>query len=109
MSNTIDQADIDKLQELTQTLESLEITKKRLTERRNSIIVRASRRTKAETRKSKRDIRVGDIVIVKDNYKGRQGIKGIVTEVYTTQLLLAPLDGSTSFRKYKENVRRIKP
>ena len=107
MNHVIEQEDLDELYEITQTLESLEITTKRLTARRDKILEKARDKSKdnEKPRKGRRDLRVGDLVQVLDNYKGRRGIKGLVTEVYTAQVLVAPIDGSVPFRKFKENVK----
>ena len=110
MSETINQDDIDELHQLTETLESLNLAADRITRRRNELIRRNTRRGQASSRKPRKrnEYRVGDLVQVKDNYKGRKNIKGIITEVYPAQVFLAPIDGTTEFRKYKENIKLLK-
>ena len=110
MSNTINQDDIDKLQQLTETLESLNLAANRITQRRNELIRRTTRRGNHSSRKprKKNEYKVGDLVQVKDNYKGRKDIKGIVTEVYPAQVFIAPINGTTGFRKFKENIKLLK-
>ena len=109
MSKTINQDNIDELHQLTETLESLQLTVNKLTTRRNELIRRNTRRASTASKKPRKrnEFYVGDLVQVKDNYKGRKGIKGVITEVYIAQVLLAPIDGSTSFRKYKENIKLL--
>ena len=113
MSKPIDQEDIDKLHQLTETLQSLNLATAAVTRRRNELIRRNSNRNNKRSGKAlrkqrrKNEFRVGDLVEVKDKYKGRQGIKGIVTEVYMAQVFLAPIDGTTGFRKYKENIKLL--
>ena len=45
---------------------------------------------------------------MKDNYKGRKNIKEIVADAYLEQVFLEPINGTHSFRKYKENIRLLK-
>ena len=110
MSKTINQNAIDKLYQLIETLESLNLAVDTITRRRNKLISRNTRRGSASLHKPRRKNRfkVGDLVQVKDNYRGRKGIKGIITKVHPAQVFLAPIDGITGFRKYKENVKLLK-
>ena len=104
-----DLEDTDEIREITETLEQLEITVSKLKERRNSLIERKERRKSARIRASKanakRGFKLGDIVEVQDNYKGRRGIVGKITSFHGGQVYVQPIDGSTGFRKYKENVK----
>ena len=106
-----DLEDTDEIRQITETLEHLEITSRRLRERRNTLIQQKERRRSARIqtarRASKRELKIGDLVEVKDNYKGRKGIKGRIAEFHGAQVRLEPIDGSAGFRKFKENVRLI--
>ena len=106
-----DLEDTDEIRQITETLEHLEITSRRLRQRRNALIEqkerRRSARLQAARKASKRELKLGDLVEVKDNYKGRRGIRGRITEFHGAQIRIEPTDGSVGFRKYKENVKLI--
>ena len=103
-----------EINELTQTLSELNILTTTLTRRRQSLLNR-SRRRNARIRRSieeanalrNRSFAIGDLVEVLDNYKGRRGIRGRVTEIHGAQVRIQPIDGRPGFRKFKENVRHI--
>ena len=107
-----DLEDTDKIREITETLEQLEITASKLRERRDSLIERKEKRRSARIRASrasvKRSFKLGDIVEVKDNYKGRQGIVGKIPSFHGGQVYIQPVNGSVGFRKYKENIKFFK-
>ena len=99
----------NEIQEITETLEQLQITIDRLNQRRDTLIQRNTKNktTKTRTNNSKQDFKVGDLVEVKDNYKGRKGIRGRISSIHGTQVRLEPTDGRPGFRKYKENIQLI--
>ena len=101
----------DKVEDLTKTLKQLEITVSRLKERRNILVQRRNKRTSGRdsTRRAgnKRELQIGDLVEVKDNYKGRKGVIGRTASLHGGQVRLETIDGSAGFRKFKENVRLI--
>ena len=85
----------DEIDQLTQTIAELEITTNRLKQRQESLIKRrtSTRVKKRSAKAGQYQYKVGNIVEVKDNYKGRRGIRGRVAELHGAQLRLEPLDG----------------
>ena len=110
MSETINWDDIGEIQQLAETLESLNLKINYVTQRRNELIKRNTCRGQTSSYKPRKrnEYKVGDLVQVKDNYKGRKNIKGIVTDAYLEQVFLELISGTCGFRKYKENIRLLK-
>ena len=50
---------------------------------------------------------IGDRVEVRNNYKGRRGIQGVVTRITPTQAYVEPDNGGEEFRCNKSNLRLI--
>ena len=109
----------DEIEQITNTIDNINITLGSLEARRETLLVkRAARRSNrvrrsasargSETYQVEHDFRIGDIVEVKDNYKGRRGIQGRITEIHGAQVRLVPLNGSAGFRKFKENIKLIR-
>jgi hypothetical protein len=58
-------------------------------------------------RNTERQLSIGDRVKVLNNYRGRQGITGVITRITPTQAHIRPDNGGNIFRSYKQNLRRI--
>ena len=52
--------------------------------------------------------RIGDQVVIIDNYRGNKGKKGKVVGVTVQQVILKLEDEELQVRKWKENVRKVK-
>lgn len=109
----------EEIDQLTNTIDNINITLGSLKTRRETLLAKRANRASNRVRRSSRarssdtsqieyDYRVGDVVEVKDNYKGRKGIHGRITEIHGAQVRLEPLDGRAGFRKFKENIKLIR-
>lgn len=56
---------------------------------------------------STEELVIGDRVEVRNNYKGRRGIQGVVTGITPTQAYVEPDNGGETFRSHKSNLRLI--
>jgi dsDNA-specific endonuclease/ATPase MutS2 len=60
-----------------------------------------------ETNKKEKQLKIGDRVEVRNNYRGRRGTKGVITKITPSQAYIKPDNGNKTFRSYKQNLRRI--
>jgi hypothetical protein len=101
--------DDNEVKRLIEELDRLQIQIAKVNERLRQIDEVAD--TKTSGSKPKRDkaaLSVGDTVEVTNKYKGRLGVRGTVLKITSAQVLIQEIGGDDVFRKYKDNVRRVR-
>ena len=61
-----------------------------------------------QKRKRTVPLKIGDRVVVTNNYKNRSGIKGTIVQLTKTQAYVLPDNGVVTFRSYKQNLRLLR-
>jgi preprotein translocase subunit YajC len=96
-----------ELNKLVEDLEQLQIQIKKVTTRINEI--KSKHNIKKPTTKSnkKKELQIGDAVIVTGTYRNRKGITGKVVKITPAQIRLKPDNGNDEFQIYKQNIKPV--
>lgn len=97
-----DEENDKELQQLISDLEQLKLQVNDITKRIEEL---KGKPINKDPIKSKQ-LKVGDKVIVTNNYRNRKGITGNIVRVTPAQVRIRPDNGNNEFQVYKQNVKK---
>jgi preprotein translocase subunit YajC len=90
---------------LTKDLECLQIEINKVTTRIKDIRSKCENKEPITKTDKKKELQVGDSVIVTGTYRNRKGVTGTIVKITPAQVRLRPHNGNDEFQIYKQNIK----